>query len=135
MALNSSTSAGVPSDESHGSLATLLWSQAPYLIASFALLAICAGPLFKTPSKVLLLNPKKSFYDLLHVGPKKSFFTEADSIIAAWLRGNPVEAARINTWDGEVILVPPHMVHEVKNERRLSLSLWLRKVYTPLALR
>ncbi|KAH7136314.1 putative cytochrome P450 monooxygenase [Dactylonectria macrodidyma] len=129
MALNSSYSASVPSNESPGSLAALLWSQAPYLIASFALLAICAGPLFKTSSKTLLLNPKKSFYDILHIGPKKSFFTEADSIIAEWLRGNPVEAARINTWDGEVVLVPPHMVHEVKNERRLSLSLWLRKAF------
>ncbi|KAF7553498.1 hypothetical protein G7Z17_g3587 [Cylindrodendrum hubeiense] len=129
MTLNLSIPIILPPSVSQGFLGNLLWTQAPYFAATFILLVICAFPLLKTQSNVLLLNPKKSIFDFLHIGPKKSFFTEADGIIKRWLSGNPVKAARINTWDGEVILVPPHMVHEVKNERRLSLSLWLRKAF------
>lgn len=128
MTLNSSFPVIIPPNFAQGFLSSLLWTQAPYFIVSFVLLAVCLSPFLKSPSSVLLLNPKKNIFDVLHIGPKKSFFTEADGIIERWLSGNPVKAARINTWDGEVVLVPPHMVHEVKNERRLSLSLWLRKV-------
>ncbi|KAH6988220.1 putative cytochrome P450 [Ilyonectria sp. MPI-CAGE-AT-0026] len=129
MTPNSSFPVTIPPSVAQGFLSSLLWTQAPYFIVSFVLLAVCLSPFLKTPSSVLLLNPKKNVFDFLHIGPKKSFFTEADGIIQRWLSGNPVKAARINTWDGEVVLVPPHMVHEVKNERRLSLSLWLRKAF------
>ncbi|KAK7403358.1 hypothetical protein QQX98_010879 [Neonectria punicea] len=128
MALNSSTPIRLPSDATVGFLGRLSWAQAPYFITTFIFLVICSSP-FRKSSSIVQLNPKKSIFDVLQIGPRKSFFTEADEIIKRWLSEKPTTSAKLITWDGEVVLVPPHMVDEVKNDRRLSLSLWLRKAF------
>ncbi|KPM39811.1 hypothetical protein AK830_g6724 [Neonectria ditissima] len=129
MALNSSSPIALPSNATIGLLGHISWAQAPYFLATFIFLVICSSSLRKPTSNILQLNPKKSAFDVLQIGPRKTFFTEADEIIKRWLSQKPTTSAKLITWDGEVVLVPPHMVDEIKNDRRLSLSLWLRRAF------
>lgn len=96
----------------------------PYVLA--AALAMLFLFSFQMSSKLPHLNPRKVF-ELTETRCKKDFVTNSRAMLDAWFRNHPDQAARAIGDTGEVILLPPRLVNEMRNDPRLSFGGWVAK--------
>lgn len=130
------TSTGLPSP-----LASL-WSDLPdpstrplpYLLTTFlAILLLYSLQGSKTFNKSLPhLNPRKPFA-LTDIGPKKLYYFSCGDLVSKWFGANPDKPARMITSDvGELILLPPHLANEVRNDARFTFADYISTVCSPV---
>jgi hypothetical protein len=103
----------------------------PYVLAAaLAVVFFFSFQASSSKSRLPLLNPKKRF-ELLETGAKSVFLTQSRGILEAWFRSHPDKAARVIGDAGEVIVLPPRLANEIRNDPRLSFAAWVRKVGMP----
>ncbi|KAL2017607.1 hypothetical protein VTK56DRAFT_1927 [Thermocarpiscus australiensis] len=102
-----------------------LTAPVPYVLAA-ALAMLFLFSLQTSSSKLPHLNPRKAF-ELTETRCKKDFVTNSRAILDAWFRKHPDRAARVIGDAGEIIVLPPHLANEMRNDPRLSFSGWIVK--------
>lgn len=97
-----------------------------YVIASFlAVLLVCyvrAGH-----SDIPVLNPKKP-YELTSSRVKSEYMSRAGEMLHGWFKRHPNKPVMLNADVGRVIVLPPSMANEIRNDKRLSFSKWSQEV-------
>ncbi|KAK3326799.1 putative cytochrome P450 monooxygenase [Apodospora peruviana] len=100
----------------------------PYLVVAFlaTLLMYTVQSSSKTYMRSLPhLNPKEPLA-LTNLGPKKQFYFNCWDLLAGWYGRNPDKPARMITSDvGELMLLPPQVTNEVRNNPHLSFSKYI----------
>jgi hypothetical protein len=100
------------------------------LAAALAVLFLFSLQASSSKARLPLLNPKKPF-ELLETGAKSVFLTESRGMLETWFHRHPDKAARVIGDAGEVIVLPPRLANEMRNDPRLSFAAWVRKVGMP----
>lgn len=97
----------------------------PYVLA--AALAMFFLFSLQRSSKLPHLNPQKAF-EFTETRSKKDFVMNSRSMLDAWFQKHPNQAARVIGDAGEIIVLPPNLAHEIRNDPRLSFANWIYKV-------
>jgi hypothetical protein len=105
----------------------MLPASVPYVLAAaLAMIFLYSLQASSSKSRLPLLNPRKTL-ELSDTGPKSQFLTKSRGMLEAWFRDHPDKAARVIGDAGEVIVLPPRLAHEIRNDPRLSFAGWVRK--------
>ena len=73
------------------------------------------------------LNPKRPF-ELTSTRVKQEFFFNAQRLLRDWFTTHPNTPVSLHTDVGEMIMLPPSMANEIRNNEHLSFSRWAMKV-------
>jgi hypothetical protein len=73
------------------------------------------------------LNPRKPF-EFTDTRTKKHFVANSRPMLDAWFHDHPDKAARVIGDTGELTVLPPRLVNEMRNDPRLSFGRWVVKV-------
>jgi hypothetical protein len=102
----------------------------PYFLTTFlAILLLYSLQGNKSSNKSLThLNPRKPFA-LTDLGPKQLYYFNCGDLVSKWFGANPDKPARMITSDvGELILLPPHLANEVRNDPRFTFADYISSV-------
>jgi hypothetical protein len=78
-------------------------------------------------SKLPHLNPRKAL-ELTETRCKKDFVANSRAMLDGWFHSHSDQPARVIGDAGEVIVLPPGLAHEMRNDPRLSFGGWVVKV-------
>lgn len=78
-------------------------------------------------SSIPLLNPRKSL-KTSDKQAKTEFVRNAGQLLRTWFKTNPDKPARLIGDVGNVIVLPPHLAQEIRNDKRLDFAKWTYKV-------
>lgn len=97
----------------------------PYVLA--AALAVLFLFSFQASPKLPHLNPRKAL-EFSESRRKQEFVVKSRAMLDAWFREHPDQATRVIGDSGEIIVLPPNLANEMRNDPRLSFADWIRKV-------
>ncbi|KAG7284932.1 hypothetical protein NEMBOFW57_009547 [Staphylotrichum longicolle] len=103
---------------------SMLPTPVPYVLA--AGLAMFFLFSLRMSSKLPHLNPQRTF-EFTETRSKKDFVTNSRPMLDAWFQTHPNQAARVIGDAGEIIVLPPHLANEIRNDPRLSFANWIYK--------
>lgn len=93
-----------------------------------ALLALVLLYSFRgTKNKVHMVNPKRLF-ELTTARAKKDYVVHGHRMLQDWFGANPSQPVRFNADFDELVVLPPSMADEIRNDPRLSFGHWSAKV-------
>lgn len=99
----------------------------PYILMAVALIAVSYS-LRLSRSGIPHLNPKAPF-ELTDTRSKTEFVLGARRMLERWFTTNPSKPVRVIADYGEVIVLPPDMANEIRNDERLSFSQWVFRAF------
>lgn len=100
-------------------------THAPLTYLAAVLLAILVLSTYRHSQKNdVILNPK-SPWELTNARAKKVFFREAQQMMDNWFIKNPRKAVHVMADVGEMKVLPPHMVDDIRNIDQLSFAKWM----------
>ncbi|KAF2994024.1 hypothetical protein E8E14_001993 [Neopestalotiopsis sp. 37M] len=79
-------------------------------------------------SCIPLLNPRKSL-QTSDKQAKTEFVRNAGQLLRTWFKTNPDKPARLIGDVGNVIVLPPHLAQEIRNDKRLDFAKWTYKSF------
>ena len=100
---------------------------APYVLAAALAMLFFFSLQVSSKSKLPHLNPRKGL-ELTETRSKKDFVTNSRAMLDGWFHSHPDQPARVIGDAGEVIVLPPGLAHEMRNDPRLSFARWVVKV-------
>jgi hypothetical protein len=100
---------------------------APYVLAAALAMLFLFSFQMSSKSKLPHLNPRKAL-ELTETRCKKDFLTNSRAMLDSWFHSHSDQAARVIGDAGEVIVLPPGLAHEMRNDPRLSFSGWIVRV-------
>lgn len=100
-----------------------------FFFAGFTL-TLLAYSLKSPRSKLPLVNPRKAF-EVSDSRIKKDFILNAPDIFERGFTLTGNKPFRVNADIGEVIILPPELANEVRNDTRLSFSEFMYRVKVP----
>lgn len=104
----------------------MLPAPVPYVLAA-ALAMLFLFSQMSSKSKLPHLNPQKPL-EFTETRCKKDFVANSRAMLDGWFNRHSDKAARIISDAGEVIVLPPGLAHEMRNDKRLSFAGWVVKV-------
>jgi hypothetical protein len=102
---------------------------APYVLAAALAMLFLVSLHMSSSSKSKLphLNPRKAL-ELTKTRCKKDFVANSRAMLDGWFHSHSDQPARVIGDAGEVIVLPPGLAHEMRNDPRLSFAGWVVKV-------
>ncbi len=103
-----------------------LFQPLPYLAAVLMLAALCYS-VQNAESSLPNINAKR-FFELTDTRVKEKFVKGAGGMLDNWFGTHPDQPVQMISDNGLLTVLPPHMAHEIKNNKNLSFQQFLHKV-------
>ena len=98
----------------------------PYVITAFLALAVLYS--FRGPkTNIPMMNPKKPF-ELSVVRAKQVYIARGYRMLIEWFGANPQKPVRVNADSDELLVLPPSVTNESRNDPRLNFGRFTAKV-------
>ncbi|WPG98780.1 Dihydromonacolin L monooxygenase LovA [Acrodontium crateriforme] len=98
------------------------------VLVAFALFIFIASETRVSHAELQVLNSKKLF-EFTRSRAKKEFAFGARDMLRRWFETNPSTACYVNSDVGPVVVLPPHMANEIRNEPGLSFAKFVGKSF------